>query len=202
MTLAEFLTALRRGWLILLAATLLGLALAALVTATTIPRYQSTAQLLVSARDLGSTAPSTVEQQTVQTCVTLVPTAIVLEPVIKKLGLDFSPAALAEKITATSPADTASVQVAVDYSNGQVAAAIANAVADRLADVVEGLSAPAGGGERSFTIATVDSVAAVVPTAPKPLFNLLLGLLAGLAAGVAVVASRVLLRHRKAQRHS
>jgi hypothetical protein len=117
----------------------------------------------------------------------------VLAPVLADLDLDESLADLRTRVSATNPADTTQLFVTVSGLDADEAAAIANAVAGRFADVVETLETPSSGDEPVHLTVADPAVAPTSPASPVLLYLLALGVAAGLLLGLAaaIVRSRM-----------
>jgi capsular polysaccharide biosynthesis protein len=192
----------RRAWISIVCATLAGAALGLVVSLTATPVYTATSQAFVSvsssndtATDLMQGSSFTVRQ--VKTYTELVTSPIVLEPVIDELGLSETAAMLGNRVTAQSPIDTVLINITVADRSPELAASIADAIADSLATVVRELETPLDGGQSPVQLSTVR--AATVPespTSPNLTLNVVLGLLIGIAIGVGAAVLRELLNTR------
>jgi capsular exopolysaccharide synthesis family protein len=194
----DYLDALRRRWIVIVALGLLG-GLAALVYASTLPTlYKATSSVFVSTSRGETTSElvqgSTFTQENVESYARLVTMPIVLEPVITTLQLDRTPAQLAKAITVDTPLNTVIIEITASSGDAQEAAEIADAVTSSLSSAVAQLSPEGPGGEPAITMTTV--APANVPTAPyspNTLFLVLTGVLGGLAlAFVFAIASEAL----------
>ncbi|MCW2683729.1 MAG: Capsular exopolysaccharide family [Blastococcus sp.] len=192
MEFSEYLAAIRRYWTTcvgILAACLLLAALALQVLPRT---YSATAQVFVSASPSIPNSAQYVNQR-VKSYPDVVVSAPVLRPVIEELGLTEPFASLRGRVSADVPADTSQVRVRVTGTDPEEAAAIANAVAAQVTEVVPDLETPRSG-DRPVTLTVSDP--ATAPTSPSsPVARNILGL--GLAIGLflglaaAVVRSRI-----------
>ncbi len=103
MELSDYIRVLRKSWLIIVAAALVGVAAAAAYSLTRTPIYSAESQVFVSTQGSGSTAElqqgNTFTQARVTTYANLVTTPLVMAPVIDDLNLDMTPAELAEQVT-------------------------------------------------------------------------------------------------------
>ena len=192
MELSEYLAVLRRHWRIWVGCTAIALLVAAVVLETTPRTYEATARVFVSASPSISNSAQFVNQRAKSYPGVAVSQAV-LGPVIERLGLEETSAELRARVSADNPVDTSQVQVTTSGPDADEAAAISNAVAEQLAQVVEELETPEAG-SRPVTLTVNDP--ATVPTravAPVALYVLGLGLLAGLFVGLAaaVVRSRL-----------
>lgn len=203
MQLRDYLALLRRSWLLVLACTVLGGSVGALVALTTPTTYQSTAQLFVSVRNSGAAgdlAQSTnYARQAVTSYVRVIPTAIVLEPAIDDLGLDVTVGELATKVSASAPLNTQLITISVVDANPSFASQLANAISDSFATAVATeLEAPTAGETESKVRVEAISPAKVptTPSSPNLRLDIALGLLVGLAAGVGLAVLRSVLDTR------
>ncbi|NRD27268.1 polysaccharide biosynthesis tyrosine autokinase [Frigoribacterium sp. VKM Ac-2836] len=192
MELRDYIRILRKGWILIVAVMLVGVAAGALASILATPRYVSSTQLFVSVQSSESSSTSdlvqgsSAAQQKVRSYVSVVTSKSVLEPVIADLGLDMSTDELASEITAESPSNTVLVDITVEDGDAARAAALANAVGESFANVVvNDLESPEGGGPSLVKIATIEPAAAAsAPSSPRTTLNLALGFLIGLALGV------------------
>jgi capsular exopolysaccharide synthesis family protein len=190
-----FLQALRRrGWavvvcVVLACGTALGLSL------TTTPTYTATAALYfslehgITANDLAQGATYTKDQMS--SYATLATTPAVLRPVIDRLQLHTTPAALAGQVTASAAADTVVLDVAARSTSATQAADIANAVADQLTSSVEAVAPTDVNGHATVRVTPVTpATPPAAPSSPRTTLDLVAGLIAGLALGLLYVFLR------------
>ena len=189
MELRDYLTVLRKYWISIVACTLVGLAAAASVTMLMKPTYTSETSVFLLVRGGDSTSDlvqgATYATNQVRSYAQVVTTPAVLDPVVRSLNLNMTPAQLANHVTVTIPTNTALINIAVTTTDAAQAAQIAQAVSDSLVEEVKVLSPPDQAGVQPV-VATI-LTPAVVPTewtTPRVSLNLALGLLAGLAIGV------------------
>jgi capsular exopolysaccharide synthesis family protein len=193
----------RRSWLLILACTIIGGSVGAISAFPSPTLYQSSTQLYVSVRNSGAAwdlAQSTsYARQAVTSYVRVIPTAIVLDPVIEDLGLEMTARGLAGQVSASAPLNTQLITATVTDENPSQAAQLANAIADSFATAVSTeLEAPTGTeAESKVRVETIS--AAKVPTQPSSpniRLDLALGLLIGLAVGVGLAVLRSILDTR------
>lgn len=204
MQLPDYIRLLRKNWLVIVAATLLGLIGGATMAAMATPKYTASTRLYVSVRagegaaSLDLNQGTTFARQAVTTYADIVASAIVLDPVIEELDLSQTAGELAGQVSASSPAGTVLIDIAVTDTSPAHAAAVANAVGASFATVVtEELEKPSGAGESLVNIRTVQP--ATTPSRPSsPNIPVLLGVgaLAGLGLGVAIAVARTLLDNK------
>ncbi len=201
MELTDYLSLVRKRWLLVVAAVALG-AMVALVVSLVMPSvYTARSQVFVSVQgsdttsDLFQGSNFTVRQ--VKSYTELVTSPPVLQPVIDELGLSEDASELAEKVSAESPLDTVLINVTASDESPDQAAGIANAIASSLGQVVTELETPGDGGASPVQISTVRTADIPdEPSSPNVKLNLALGVLVGLAVGLGVAVLRELLDTR------
>lgn len=199
MELQHYLTILRDRWIsaVVAAAVVLGAVIA--FTALQTPEYQSTNRVFVqtqagsSVADLSSGVNFASQQITSYADVATTP--LVLDPVIKELGLDTSPAALAGQISTTVPPETLILEITVTDEDPAQAAAIANAVSESLTARVSELEKSGESSSVELTVITPASEPSS-PTSPSVSRNVAMGIVLALLAGVVVAILRDLLDNR------
>lgn len=200
MELSDYIRVLRKNWLIIVVATLVGLGAAAGFSLTRTPLYESQASVVVSTQSSGSVQEisqgSTFTQQRVATYVNVATTPLVLDPVIRDLGLDVTAGALAKSVNVSSTLNTTFITIAVTDADPVQAADIANAVASQLPLAVEEIE-PSTGGESPVRLTTArTAIPTNVPVSPNVPLNLALGALIGLAVGIGIAVLRTVLDTR------
>lgn len=201
MDLRDYLRILRRSWILITAATLIGLLGGAAASMLVKPTYTSQTQLFVSIQNAGTVQElqqgNTFSQARVQSYVKTVTTPVVLQPVIDALGLPQTPDQLAKQVKASTDLNTVLINISVDDDSPVRAAAVAQAVADSLIKAVDTLEKPRTGGTSPIGLSVITPAAAPsTPSAPNTRLNLMAGLLSGLAAGLAVSVLRTALDNR------
>lgn len=193
MTAPQILRMLRRSWLVVVTALLIGAGAGVASAAVAAPTYRADTRLFVA---IQPSAPSTTDlvqgnsaaQQKVTSYVAVVTSARVLQPVIEELRLNTTVSALSRKVTADSPLNSVLIDISVRSGSAREASRIASAVAESFASVVTGqLEKPTTGGASLVKIETIQPP--IPPTSPEsPSFprraaaGAALGLLAGVAA--------------------
>ncbi|MCQ2001773.1 polysaccharide biosynthesis tyrosine autokinase [Arthrobacter zhaoxinii] len=195
MDLKEYGRLVRRNWMVIVACALLGTLAAAAASFLIRPVYTSHTQLFVSIQSTGTVAElqqgNTFTQARVQTYVETAKTPAVLQPVVDSLGLDVSPAKLAETVSASADLNTVLITISAVDSSPVQAAAVAQAVADSLVETVGQLETPSMGGVSPIKLSVVTpAVAPTAPSAPDTKLNLFVGLVVGLMAGVGTAILR------------
>lgn len=189
MDLREYVRVLRRSWILIAAAVLVGVLCAAAASVMTKPVYTADTQLFVAIQSSGSVQElqqgNTFTQARVQSYVKTVATPIVLQPVIDDLGLNTNADELSSRIKATNDLNTVLISITVEDSSPVRAAAIAQGTANSLVRAVEILEKPTTEGLSPVSLSVVaPATAPSAPSFPNTRLNLILGLLLGLAAGI------------------
>jgi succinoglycan biosynthesis transport protein ExoP len=195
--LKAYLELFRQYWKSILVILILGAGAGAGVSYLVTPVYGATAAIFLTVESGGSAGElqqgSLFARNQVASYAMLAEKPIVLDPVIKKLGLTIDSSQLAGSVSASAPNDTAIIDLEVTSTDPQAAATIANAIAEELTVAVAELS-PAGVNSADAVKATVVEQARVPQQwkSPKVPQNVLLGLLIGALIGV----TQALLRSR------
>ncbi|MFC8190589.1 polysaccharide biosynthesis tyrosine autokinase [Cellulomonas sp. NPDC057328] len=201
MDLRAYVAILRKRWISIAALTVLGVLGGIGLNAAATPMYTAATQLYVSVQSGGTTSDmlqgANFTRAQVASYARLVTGPLVLGPVIDDLGLDTRADELAERVTADSPLNTSLININVSDESPALAAAIANAVATELTDVVTDLEQPTDGSPSPVKLTVVrDAAAPTDPSSPSTRLNLALGLALGLVAGVAAAVLREMLDTR------
>ncbi len=188
MELRDYVAVLRKYWISIASVALIGVAGAAIVTMATPPTYTARSAVFISVRG-GDSAGELLQganyaTNQVRSYAQVATTPTVLQPVIDRLGLQITPAKLAEAVTASIPTNTALVEVAVVDHDAELSARIAQATSEQLVSTVDQLSPSDANGKRAV-VATIVTPATIPleKTTPRASLNLALGLLAGLLLG-------------------
>jgi len=196
MTLPEILRLLRRSWLAVLVATSVGIGAGLWFALLATPLYRAEAEMFVSVQTAADASEivqgNSAAQQKVTSYLQVIRSASVLQPVIDELHLGSDVEHLAERVTASSPADSVLVEIAVLDEDPARAVQITTAIADSFRDVVtDQLERPLGDGAPLVGIQTIQPpVLPSEPDSPDLIRCLALGLLGGLSLGVAFVLVR------------
>ncbi|MDQ0613803.1 succinoglycan biosynthesis transport protein ExoP [Microbacterium sp. W4I4] len=204
MELRDYVRILHKNWILILILLVLGLAGGAGYAALQAPKYVASTQLYVSVRTEGAATGDLVQgttfaRQMVTSYVDVVNTALVLDPVIEQLKLDTTVAALAPRVSATTPLNTVLIDISVTDGDAERAAKITNAVAESFTGVVQGkLEARAESADASPVLVTITepAVAPKSPSSPNVRMLILLGGLLGLAVGIGLAMLRTVLDTR------
>ncbi len=173
MDIPEYLRLVRRGWILLVVAALVGAAAGLVVSAAQPAKYSATAKAYVSTRSTPDIATlsqaATYAQQVIASYADVATSSTVLQRVINNLDLKTTPAALAPDVTVTAATGEAVLDIVVVQGSGAQAARVANGVADQLTTVVTGLTPTTGTAAFPVQIKRLDTaVAPTSPDSPKP----------------------------------
>jgi capsular exopolysaccharide synthesis family protein len=201
MELSDYIRILRKNWVIILVATLLGLSAAAAYSLTRTPTYESSSTVFVNTQTSGSVSElqqgSNFAQARINTYVGLVSTPIVMNPVIAELGLGMTAGQLASDVTASAALNTTLITITVEDTDPIAAADIANALAASLTAAVDAIEPAGESGASPVKLTRVrDAQPALSPSSPNTPLNLALGVLVGLAIGVGFAVLREVLDTR------
>ncbi|MFC8682676.1 polysaccharide biosynthesis tyrosine autokinase [Microbacterium ureisolvens] len=201
MELTDYIRILRKNWVIIVVATLVGIGAAAAWSLTRTPQYEAQSTVFVSTQS-GSTIQdlqqgSNFTQSRVQTYTNLVKTPIVMGPVIAELELGTTADELAASVEATAALNTTLITITVTGPDPVQAADIANALGASLTSAVEQLETPNGTETSPVRLTRVkDAIPPLSPSSPNVPLNLALGALVGLALGIGVAVLRSVLDTR------
>lgn len=188
-TLGSVWASLKKRWHLLAAATAIGAAAGLTMSLLATPVFQSTATLFVSINQ-GTTGTdlnqgTTYAQNQMQSFAQLATSSRVLQPVIEELQLDVTPQELARNVQVVSPSNTVILSVEASSTSPERAAAIANAIAEHLAEVVQEVSPVSADGAPSITASLVDgAVSPLYQVSPNKPRDTLLAAAVGFLFGV------------------
>jgi capsular polysaccharide biosynthesis protein len=195
--LRDYIVLVARSWIILSVTAAVGLATAGVLILVATPQYQSTTQVVFTAKNAANgrdmAYAGTYVQSRIQTYKDLAKSPTVMSSVIEELDLKESPANLANRTEVeVSQLDTL-VEVSVEDPSAKAAARTADEVAAALLGAVSRLETADRPTAETPTIEGVvvgPAEVAASPADPDWRLYLLSGLLAGLLVGLAVVAVR------------
>lgn len=203
MELRDYMRILRKNWILLLIGIVLGAAGGYANAALATPMYDSNSKLYVSVQNDGSASGDLVQgtsyaRQVVTNYIEVIPTGRVLEPVISELDLDLTVPQLARNITVYSPANSVLLNITVSNADPELAAQIANSVAESFTEVAQSpIANEQPDGTSPIKVTVLDLAApALHPSSPSYPMNIALGILLGLALALAVAVVRHLLDNR------
>jgi capsular exopolysaccharide synthesis family protein len=195
--LADYLRVLRKGWPLVLAFIVIGLAAGIGLTAATSKVYQANVQVFVATSASASStatdlsAGNTFTSDRVQSYTTIANSPDVTIPVQTRLGLPITPSQLASKISADAPQNKVLINLHVTDHDPQAAARLANAVAAQFDTVVQNTEQTDANGKPVVKLTVVHPAAVPgSPIKPSKTVNIGLGFVLGLLLGLGVVVLR------------
>ena len=186
---------LRRGWWILVGAALLGGCTALIGSLVQTPIYAASSTLYVSVqggeRSDAAYQNSMASQQRVLSYAKLINSDVVGTEVIERSGVDLSIPDVQSALSASYTPDTVLLTITAEDRDPAVAARLARAAAESVADYVGELERPVGGGA-SLAKMTVVSPAQVseAPVSPRIYRNTGVGILIGALLGLGLLVLR------------
>ena len=189
MTLHDYLTALRKHWIIVLLLAAIGAAAGFGYSQFLSDQYRAQASVIVIPARGDNTSElvqgSNYVQNLVQTYTVLATSPSVLDPVIEDLGLDETSTRLANRVDVAAPLNTVVIEIGVTDADPEGAQATADAIAAQLAVAVGDFS-PTGADDRPAV--RIETIAPAQlprnPVAPNTRLNTVIGGAVGLAFGV------------------
>lgn len=182
-TLGRAWEAVRKFWIVIVAATILGAVGSYAVSASAVPTYDARATILFSLSQ-GSSASdlnqgSSYTQGQMLSFAQLATSSMVLDRVIDDLDLDLTARELARQVAVTIPDGTSILEVQMTSSSPEVAANVANSVATQLSIVVDEVVASGQSGPAIAATLIDDAVVPTVQSAPNKTRDTALGAMAG-----------------------
>lgn len=199
MTAHEYLSTLRKYWLLILLTTIIA-GLGAYGAARLLPKqYESTASVLVVPGAVQSTElgqSSTYVQSIVQSYTVLATSPRVLGPVISDLRLNETSVSLAKRVEVESPLNTTVINVTTTDPDPVEAQRISAAITSSLISQVKTVS-PQVAGKQIIRVETISPASLpTIPSAPNTMLALILGAAGGLALSVLYALLRRLFHSR------
>lgn len=197
MELKAYWLALKAGWMIILGALLVAVAVGALLTWPTTPQYVSSTRFFVAANtgseDLSELFErNAVAQQRVASYVVLATSASVAADASDALGFPVSSGA----VTATLVPETVIIELSVTDSDPERAHDIATAYGEVLPEAIESLEQVGDASTTGVRLTVIDE--AGLPTSPVPTpvrRTMMVVLILGLGAGIGLAVVRYALVH-------
>lgn len=189
MTLHDYLTALRKHWIVVVLLAAIGAAAGFGYSQFLPDQYRAQASVIVIPVRGDNTSElvqgSNYVQNLVQTYTVLATSPAVLDPVIEELELDETPTRLANRVDVSAPLNTVVIEIGVTDASPEGAQETADAIASQLA-VAVGEFSPTGSDNRPAV--RIETIAPAQlprnPVAPNTRMNTVIGGAAGLACGV------------------
>lgn len=194
MHLREVLRVMRRSWVIIVAAVVLGPAAGLLVTLLVPENYETETKVLVdpvisadAAGNLGQAAAFVGNRMA--TYAALVETPAVLDPAIERSGVDVASTALVDDVTSELIPQTSIINITVEAGTALDAAELANAIAASLITEIETASTADGPVGVSGTVVEAPEIPED-PASPNLVLNVIAGLAIGLLVAFLVIVFR------------
>ena len=193
--LRDYLRVLRRGWAIILALVVLGLAGGIGVTLATTKLYRASVQIFVATSTTSNATDlsqgNAFAQERVQSYTSIANSPDVTNAVIKQLGLKLTGEQLADEISADAPLNKVLINIHVTDHDPRRAATLANAVANVFSFVVQRTEQTDANGKPVVKLTVIHpATVPKTPVEPNQLLNIGLGLVLGILVGVGVVILR------------
>ena len=170
-----------------------------ILTFVSTPLYQSSSRIFVSipgsGLDIASLATgSSFAESRVKSYARIIDGPLTLEPVIKKLGLDYSVKELAGMVSAEAPIETVLIDITVENPDANLASNIANAIGAQFALTAADLEFASDGSPSPVKVSIVKfAIPSGTPSSPNKVANLLVGAIFGFGIGVGLSLLRRLL---------
>lgn len=205
MSLQDYLDALRRQWIVIVALTIIGAGAAFGYSRTLPPEYSSTAAVMVIPQRGDSTNElvqgSSYVQSLVQTYAVLASSPRVLSPVIDDLGLEETATQLANRVTVVNTLNTVVIEISVTDNDKDRAQETTAAITESLISAVADVSPSDATGQPAVRLETIAPARMPqAPIGPNTRLLTLIGAALGLALSVGYALIRRALGTRVAER--
>ena len=195
MELKEYFRILRKYWMTVLVLAGVGLMVSGAYSWMVAPQYVSETRLFAATQSSDSISElqlgNTFTQARVKSYAETAETPLVLQPVIDSLGLQTTPAELAERVEATADLNTVLITITAKDTSPVQAAAIAQSVGDSLVEAIEELEKTTDEGPSPVRLSVVaPATAPASPDSPNIPVSLLLGLFVGTLMGLMIAVLR------------
>lgn len=205
MTLQDYIDALRRQWIVIVALTVLGAGAAFGYARTLPPEYSSTAAVMVIAQRGDSTNElvqgSSYVQSLVQTYAVLASSPLVLSPVIEELDLDETATQLAKRVSVVNTLNTVVIEISVTDTDKERAQETAAAITDSLISAVSDVSPSDAEGQPAVRLETIAPARMPqAPIGPNTRLLTIIGAAIGFGLSVAYALFRRVLGTRMTER--
>jgi succinoglycan biosynthesis transport protein ExoP len=189
---------LRRRWLSALVVTLLVFLAVMVVTLSMTKKYTATTKLFFGVQGAvsatGLAQGSTYAEKQMASYAQVATSPLLLDSVIRKLGLQTTATELARSVSATVPTDTVIIEIGATSTDPALAAKIANSIGDELPNVVEALAPPQSNGSQVIKATTLERAEVPQePSSPNILRNSMIGFVLALVLGVSIAFLRHIL---------
>lgn len=199
-------TALRRGWWLIVLGLLFGGLAGLALSLTATPVYTSSTQLFLATTDSSSSQAvfqgGQFSQQRVSSYAQLLQGQNLASRVVDNLDLSVSPASVAGQISVDPVPDTVLLNVSVNDPDPRRAQQIAAAIGAEFPGLVADLEPTPAGGQSPIEVAVVQEPSLpTTPSSPNTQRNVALGLFCGLVVGSAAAIGRVALDRTVKEAH-
>lgn len=201
----EYVAAVRRRWVWVAAAGLVGAIISVLLSGLAPTTYRSTASMYFEADRAATTADlatgSLLRTRILPTIAELARTPLVLEPVLRELGSDVSPARLADSLDVVVLEDTAVLEVSATGPDAAEVARVARAVSEQVRRATLAFYVDGDRGPLLEVTTIIPPREPRFPTSPARRTSAVLGLTGGLGLGVLLAGIGSLARPRVRTAH-
>lgn len=201
MELSNYVTVVRKHWVVIALIGLLGLGAAYGYSKSLPATYRATASIIVSSiggESVGERVQgATYTDNRIESYALLATSPFVLDPVIEDLDLSMTARTLARSVTVTRPLNTEFLEIRVISENRERVADVANAVSLELARAVAELEGDVAGDQPTVQLTVVaTAIPPVFPSGPNTKLFSATGLVVGLALGVLLALTRTVVDTR------
>lgn len=194
MTLQDYVTLVRRRWMVIVLSTLLVVGAGAAYTVSATPQYSSSARLFISTNDAQQADAyqgGLFSAQRVTSYADLVSSREVAGEVVDELGIPTTPEDLSAQVSAEVVPETVILEITATDPDPDDARSIAQAYAEAMVDLVRQLETPANSSSAPIKATIVEAASEPrSPVSPQPVRNIALALLLGLLLGLAAAVAR------------
>lgn len=190
----QYVTALRKGWWIIVLAGLLGLAGAFVINVQATPQYASSVTFFISTPTDGGASPLAADQfatRRITSYVGLLSSDVMAQRVIERSGVDLNVGQVKSRIVGDADLNTVLLTATVTDSSPDRSLAIAQAIATQFGSIVNQVD-PIGPDSVLLKVISGPSLNPN-PVSPRTTVNLMLGVALGLAIGVVIAIVKQLL---------
>lgn len=188
----------RRRWRLVAAALLVALALGTAAAFLPTPTYEATAQLFVATDTTRASIAAgqafqggLLAEQRASSYASIINSPLVIDAVIKQLGLSTTTTDLQDRVTAKAVPGTVLITVAVQDSSASRAAQIANAITAKFTQQANQIETQGGKNAALVSVMTIwPAQIPLTPSSPNRALSLVLALVAGGAVGLLAAVGR------------
>ena len=184
--LREIFSMLKKRWLMIFSITVIAVIASGIISFfVLVPNYEASTTMLVNYKQNQETTMTysdmQMSQKLVNTYSQIVKSRSIAEDVIKKLDLDLTPSQVQDMLSVSGVGDTEVIQIKVKNENPQLAANIANTVADVFKKEVKSMM-------KVDNVSTIDTAETPVnPVSPNKMMNIAIAGVLGMMVSVGLV---------------